>query len=193
MSAGTADRVPALDHHASPLGSSRSLRHAATCLASRSLGLQVTRESFHHPRQLEETEDAMGGPVADTCDSIERSKVILGQELVLTVLLALAQSPCWKDSMLVTYDEHGGFYDHVDPKDYPCAGERGRGPREKPAAHGPMELSSRASSSRVEKGGARQKPLSSRVRQLGRSHCPRCSGHSMFVGNGNGLTAWRGV
>ena len=78
----------------------------------------------------------MGGPVADTCDSIERSRVILGQELVLTVLLALAQSP-WKDSMLVTYDEHGGFYDHVDPKDYPCAGERGRGPREKPAAHGP--------------------------------------------------------
>ena len=52
------------------------------------------------------------------------SRVILGQELVLTVLLALAQSPCWKDSMLViTYDEHGGFYDHVDPKDYPCAGD----------------------------------------------------------------------
>jgi phospholipase C len=52
------------------------------------------------------------------------SRVILGQELVLTVLLALAQSPCWKHSMLlITYDEHGGFYDHVDPKDFPCAGD----------------------------------------------------------------------
>ena len=52
------------------------------------------------------------------------SRVILGQELVLTILLALAQSPCWNDSaLLITYDEHGGFYDHVDPKDHPCPGD----------------------------------------------------------------------
>ncbi len=54
------------------------------------------------------------------------SRVILGQELVLTILLALATSPCWNRSMLViTYDEHGGFYDHVDPNDYPCRGAPG--------------------------------------------------------------------
>jgi phospholipase C len=53
------------------------------------------------------------------------SRVILGQELVLTILLALARNPdVWRKTMLlVTYDEHGGFYDHVDPRDYPCAGD----------------------------------------------------------------------
>jgi phospholipase C len=55
------------------------------------------------------------------------SRVILGQELVLTLLLALAESPQWRDTMLlITYDEHGGFYDHVVPGDFPCAGEEGR-------------------------------------------------------------------
>jgi phospholipase C len=65
---------------------------------------------------------ALGPPGSN--DDHPPSRVILGQELVLTILLALAQSPCWKDSMLlITYDEHGGFYDHVDPGDYPCAGD----------------------------------------------------------------------
>jgi phospholipase C len=44
------------------------------------------------------------------------SDVRAGQELVMTVFRALAESPCWKKTMLVvTYDEHGGFYDHVAP------------------------------------------------------------------------------
>jgi phospholipase C len=44
------------------------------------------------------------------------SDVRAGQELVMMVFRALAESPCWKDTMLiVTYDEHGGFYDHVEP------------------------------------------------------------------------------
>lgn len=44
------------------------------------------------------------------------SPIMAGQELVLTLLTALMSSPVWKKSMLViTYDEHGGFYDHVDP------------------------------------------------------------------------------
>jgi phospholipase C len=39
-----------------------------------------------------------------------------GQELVMMVFRALVESPCWKDTMLViTYDEHGGFYDHEPP------------------------------------------------------------------------------
>jgi phospholipase C len=41
---------------------------------------------------------------------------ILGQELIASVYTALAKSPQWKNIMLVvTYDEHGGYYDHVPP------------------------------------------------------------------------------
>ena len=41
---------------------------------------------------------------------------INGQELISTVYTALARSPQWKNCMMVvTYDEHGGFYDHVSP------------------------------------------------------------------------------
>ena len=39
-----------------------------------------------------------------------------GQDLVLAVYDALASSPQWERSLLViVYDEHGGFYDHVPP------------------------------------------------------------------------------
>ena len=39
-----------------------------------------------------------------------------GQDLVLAVYDALAASPQWERSLLiVTYDEHGGFFDHVPP------------------------------------------------------------------------------
>ena len=38
------------------------------------------------------------------------------QALIAAVYNALAQSPQWKNCMLViTYDEHGGFFDHVPP------------------------------------------------------------------------------
>jgi len=39
-----------------------------------------------------------------------------GQELVLKLYNALLASPNWgKTLALVTYDEHGGFFDHVPP------------------------------------------------------------------------------
>jgi phospholipase C len=39
-----------------------------------------------------------------------------GQFFVSQVAQALRASPCWNDSVLfITYDEHGGFYDHVAP------------------------------------------------------------------------------
>jgi len=42
--------------------------------------------------------------------------VRLGQALISSVALALGQSPQWNRCLLlVTYDEHGGFYDHVPP------------------------------------------------------------------------------
>ena len=39
-----------------------------------------------------------------------------GQQLVLKAFHAIARSPAWpKTLLIVTYDEHGGFYDHVPP------------------------------------------------------------------------------
>ena len=44
------------------------------------------------------------------------SSVLNGQSLVLEVYEALYKSSAWEDTMLViVYDEHGGFYDHVPP------------------------------------------------------------------------------
>jgi phospholipase C len=44
------------------------------------------------------------------------SDVMAGQELVFKVYSALVRSDAWKKTLLVvTYDEHGGFYDHVPP------------------------------------------------------------------------------
>lgn len=41
---------------------------------------------------------------------------INGQALIATVYSALAMSPQWKNTLFVlTYDEHGGFFDHVSP------------------------------------------------------------------------------
>ncbi len=41
---------------------------------------------------------------------------ILGQELIASIYTALAKSPQWKNCMLVvTYDENGGYADHVAP------------------------------------------------------------------------------
>jgi phospholipase C len=40
----------------------------------------------------------------------------LGQALVASIYEALAQSDYWQNSLLIiTYDEHGGFFDHVPP------------------------------------------------------------------------------
>jgi phospholipase C len=44
------------------------------------------------------------------------SDILAGQQLVFDVYDALLKSPAWQDTVLVvTYDEHGGFYDHVRP------------------------------------------------------------------------------
>jgi phospholipase C len=52
----------------------------------------------------------------DSNDDHPPSDVRAGQDLVLTVYDALSRSPAWEKTLLiVTYDEHGGFYDHVSP------------------------------------------------------------------------------
>ncbi len=41
---------------------------------------------------------------------------LLGQQFIASVYQALATSPQWERTMLIiTYDEHGGFFDHVPP------------------------------------------------------------------------------
>ncbi len=48
------------------------------------------------------------------------SDVQEGQELVFLVYNALATSPQWERTLLlIVYDEHGGFYDHVPPPEHP--------------------------------------------------------------------------
>ena len=55
------------------------------------------------------------GP-AGSNDDHPPSDIKAGQELVLKTYTALVNSPNWKKTMLVvTYDEHGGFFDHVLP------------------------------------------------------------------------------
>jgi len=58
--------------------------------------------------------------------------VIFGQELVLHVFHAIAASPTWEKTLLViTYHEHGGFFDHVVPPEAPdpSSGFQTYGPR----------------------------------------------------------------
>jgi phospholipase C len=54
------------------------------------------------------------------------SDVRAGQALVLEIYEALVKSPNWENTLLVVvYDEHGGFYDHVLPPQAP-AGDPGK-------------------------------------------------------------------
>ena len=56
----------------------------------------------------------------DSNDDHPPSDVTAGQHLVLSVYHALRTSPAWEKTLLiVTYDEHGGFYDHVPPLELP--------------------------------------------------------------------------
>ncbi len=50
-----------------------------------------------------------------TCDE-PPSDVRPGQDFVRQIVEALVASPAWEKTLLIiTYDEHGGFYDHVPP------------------------------------------------------------------------------
>jgi phospholipase C len=52
----------------------------------------------------------------DSNDDHPPSDVLAGQDLILTIYHALSSAPTWAKTLLViTYDEHGGFYDHVRP------------------------------------------------------------------------------
>jgi phospholipase C len=62
-------------------------------------------------------DDSLGtNPSHAQYDEHPPTDIRAGQSFVAHVAQALRASPCWKDSVLfITYDEHGGFYDHVAP------------------------------------------------------------------------------
>ena len=65
--------------------------------------------SFIDPNFVDEPDDGDNddGPPAD---------IRAGQNLIGTIVNALMNGPNWhKTLLLITYDEHGGFFDHVDP------------------------------------------------------------------------------
>jgi phospholipase C len=42
--------------------------------------------------------------------------IVVGEAFLASVVEALASSPAWEKTLLIiTYDEHGGYYDHVPP------------------------------------------------------------------------------
>ena len=50
-----------------------------------------------------------------------------GEILIKKTYEALRRSPIWENSLLIiTYDEHGGFYDHVAPPSARATGSKGR-------------------------------------------------------------------
>jgi phospholipase C len=56
------------------------------------------------------------GDETNQTDEHPPNNVQIGQAFVAGIVQALFQSPHWPDSALfITYDEHGGFYDHVPP------------------------------------------------------------------------------
>jgi phospholipase C len=67
----------------------------------------------------------------DSNDDHPPTDIRAGQAFILEVYDALVRSPNWDDTLLVVvYDEHGGFYDHVSPpliddgSGYPSLGVR---------------------------------------------------------------------
>jgi phospholipase C len=54
---------------------------------------------------------------AEQDDSQPGGKIQVGAQYVAKIINALMQSPSWKDTVFIlTYDEFGGFYDHVPPQ-----------------------------------------------------------------------------
>jgi phospholipase C len=55
-------------------------------------------------------------PLSTASDDHPPADITLGQNLVARIHDALVNSPKWKKTLfIITYDEHGGFYDHVPP------------------------------------------------------------------------------
>ena len=112
-------------------------------------------------------EPAYLGDAAD--DSHPPRDVLPSERLVARVYRSLRRSPLWGRSiLLILYDEHGGFFDHVrPPEDVPSPGHRRAGLRLRPAGD-PDPVPPRLASGRARAGlaalataGSRTTPRSS--------------------------------
>ncbi|WP_163992738.1 alkaline phosphatase family protein [Pyxidicoccus caerfyrddinensis] len=76
---------------------------------------------------IEPSYDALLGDFRDGNSQHPLGSARAGERLIKRVYEALRRSPIWESSMLlVTYDEHGGFYDHVPPPKARPTGAKGR-------------------------------------------------------------------
>jgi phospholipase C len=55
-------------------------------------------------------------PNYDTQSQENPQNIVVGEAFMSQVVQALGSSPLWRSTLLIlTYDEHGGYYDHVSP------------------------------------------------------------------------------
>ena len=72
-------------------------------------------------------------PEFDANDDLPPTDVCLGQRLILKIYRALRDAETWERTLfVVTYDEHGGFFDHVPPPGTPPAADPSPQPRVHP-------------------------------------------------------------
>ena len=87
--------------------------------------------------QVAFVEPAYIGTVSEESDEHPPANPQVGQQFTATVVQALMQSRDWRSSaFILTYDEHGGYYDHVAPPKAPVpdAVPPTLGPGDAPAA-----------------------------------------------------------
>ena len=76
---------------------------------------------------IEPSYDALANNFKDGNSQHPLGSARAGEQLIKQVYEIIRQSPRWTDSMLVvTWDEHGGFYDHVSPPKTAPTGEVGQ-------------------------------------------------------------------
>ena len=70
--------------------------------------------------------DVAGGSYENGTSQHPMDGVGGGEKLIAKVYNAIRKSPIWKQSLfIITYDEHGGFYDHVAPPPAVAPGDGG--------------------------------------------------------------------
>jgi phospholipase C len=75
---------------------------------------------------IEPNYDAVFGHFAGGNSQHPRGSVAAGERFIKATYEAIRNSPLWAKSLLIiTWDEHGGFYDHVPPGRAAPTGERG--------------------------------------------------------------------
>ncbi|MEW5851073.1 MAG: alkaline phosphatase family protein [Myxococcota bacterium] len=74
-------------------------------------------EKFHEDAAAGQLETfTLIDPIYGRNDDHPPTHPVAGQVLLQSIYTSLARSPQWNETLfIVTYDEHGGFYDHVPP------------------------------------------------------------------------------